>query len=46
MRFDEEQVSEKPLGPVTVAMYEVAPREAFQEARREFVPHSVTAFKP
>lgn len=46
MRFEVEQVSEKLLGPVTVALYEVDPREAFQEARREFVPQSVTAVKP
>lgn len=45
MRFDEEQVSEKLLGPVTVALYDFAPREVFQEARREFVPQSVTAVK-
>lgn len=45
MRFDEEQVSEKLSGPVTVTLYEVAPREAFQEARMEFVSQFVTAVK-
>lgn len=43
---DEKQLLEKPLGPVTVVVCDVASMEAFQEARREFTPQSTTAVKP